>query len=146
MENATKLTRKKENEEQVAYLRLLGERFKQFRLDRELIQKDVAKKIDGTQNMIWRIEAGDSANAMMTLFYYYFMNHKLNPAWLFTPDNTGIDMYRTTGAERSSQRDFQLRKKSQLLDQLIAGLNEAGIDVSTLGGSGAKKAEKPVTD
>lgn len=141
MDNATKITRKKENEEQDAYLRLLGDRFRIFRLDRELIQKDVAKKIDGTQNMIWRIEAGDSANAMLILFYYYFMNHKLNPAWLFTPDNTGIDMYRTTGAERSSQKDYQLRKKSQLIDQLIAGLSEAGIDVATLAGTGAKKTE-----
>lgn len=121
-----------ENPEILRFLQKIGERFKEIRDNLGLTQDEMAETIGVSQNLIFRIEKGQSVSSMMLAYYHFYRNYKINPAWLFAIDDLGEEPYRTFQKDAKRLKDASQAQKSKLLDQLIMQLAEANVQIPGL--------------
>lgn len=77
------------------YMNLVGNRLAKIRHTLGLSQYNIAETIGCTQNPIFRMENGfkGTSTVTMSVLLLYFTKFNVNPAWVFSKDNTGMPLF-----------------------------------------------------
>ena len=112
--------------EATAHKIVIGRRFAMLRGDLQLSQAELAHLMGVSQNLIFRLEKeiAVSNESLIYVFLFFVKNYKVNPEWLFAPNNQDVPRYHTELKLAHRKNATDTSKRREIINRLLDDLRE----------------------